>query len=223
MASRLVFAHIGDDRLTVEKLLSPQSLILLVGGAMLFGSALTLGVYLLQRSFSRTLKPDKPRPARVRAADEAAFTLATIRAVVTQLKADQKATQEKLVLAERRAEENARKFEILAREIDYGLMIFDAEGYISFSNPPVRKILAVDTWSRRRYPEILSDLAPLSELLGECFATGTEVRKKRVEFQGSDGSKRRVEVSVSPSRDRTGAMEVVACVFRELAPPTPGA
>ncbi len=207
----------------MDKLLSPQTLILLVGGALLFGSALTLGVYLLQRSFNRTLKPNKPRPAKVRLEDEAAFTLATIRAVVTQLKADLKGTQEELVAAERHAEENARKFDLLAREIDYGLMIFDAEGFIGFSNPLVRKLLAVDTWSRRRYPEIFNDIAPLSELIGACFATGAEVRKKTVEFQGSDGTKRRVEVSVLPTHDRTGAMEVVACMFRELPPPAPDA
>jgi PAS domain S-box-containing protein len=205
----------------MDKLLSPQTLILLVGGALLFGTALTLGVYLLQRSFNRSLKSNKPRPARVRVEDEAAFTLATIRAVVTQLKTDLKATQEKLVAAERHAEENTRKFELLAREIDSGLMVFDAAGFISFSNPPVRKILAVDTWSRRRYAEIFNDITPLSELIDECFATGAEVRKKFVEFQGSDGSKRWVEVSVLPTRDRTGALEVVACVFRELRPPAP--
>jgi len=203
----------------MDKLLSPQTLILLVGGALLFGTALTLGVYLLQRSLNRSLKSKKTRPARVRVEDEAAFTLATIRTVVTQLKGDLKATQENLVAAERHAEENARKFELLAREIDSGLMVFDAAGFISFSNPSVRKILGVDTWSRRRYAEIFNDMTPLSELIGACFATGTEVRKKFVEFQGPDGSKRWVEVSVLPTRDRTGALEVVACVFREGTPP----
>jgi len=207
----------------MDKLLSPQTLILLVGGALLFGTALTLGVYLLQRSLNRSLKSKKTRPARVRVEDEAAFTLATIRTVVTQLKGDLKATQENLVAAERHAEENARKFELLAREIDSGLMVFDAAGFISFSNPSVRKILGVDTWSRRRYAEIFNDMTPLSELIGACFATGTEVRKKFVEFQGPDGSKRWVEVSVLPTRDRTGALEVVACVFRELVSLAPEA
>ena len=72
----------------------------------------------------------------MRLEDEAAFTLATMKAVITQLKTDQKATQEKLVAAERRAEEKARKFEILAREIDLGLIIFDAAGLYIFLQPP---------------------------------------------------------------------------------------
>jgi PAS domain-containing protein len=207
----------------MEQLLSPRNLILLVGGALLFGSVLTLGVYLIQRSFSRNLKPSKPRPARVRVEDETAFTLATIRAVVTQLKTDQKAMEEKLVVAERRAEENAHKFELLAREIDYGLLIFDADGFITFSNPLARKLLAVDTWSRRRYGEILEDIPALSKLVGECFATGTETRKKTIECQGYNERKRLIEISVLQTRDRSGALEIVACVFRELASATPGA
>jgi len=207
----------------MNQLLTPQNLILLVGGAVLFGGMLTLGVYLLQRSFSRGLKTDKPRHAKIRLEDEAAFTLTTIKSVVTQLKADQKATEEKLAAAEHRAEEKARQFELLAREIDLGLIIFDAQGYISFSNPLVRKMLGIDTWSRRRYTEIFHEIPAVSALLGNGFEPGTEVRKKAIEFQGLDGSKRVVEVSVLPTEDRRGARESVVCIFREVALPSPGA
>ena len=196
---------------------------LLIGVAVAVISVVFLRVYMLQKSLSRTLKPEESKLPKVRVEDEAAFTLATVKAVIAQLKAEQKTTQEKLVVAERRAEENARKFELLAREIDDGLMIFDAEGFITFSNPPVRRILAVDTWSRRRYGEIFHDIPDLSKLIGECVETGTETRKRTIEFQGSDGSTPRVEVSVLTTRDPFGAMEVVACVFREVAPTAPGA
>jgi PAS domain-containing protein len=200
---------------------NPQHLILLFGGAVLVISIVLLAVYFLQKSLGRSLKAGEPKAAKVRVEDEAAFGLATLKAVITQLKADQKAAQEKLVVAERRAEESARKFELLAREIEYGLIVFDTEGFITFSNPLVRQLLAVDTWSRRRYGEIFQNNSPLSQLIAACFETGTETRKKTVEVQGDDESKRRVEVSVLPTRDRSGAMEVVACIFREVPPPVP--
>ena len=95
---------------------------------------------------------------------------------------------------------SARKFELLAREIDLGLISFDAQGYISFSNPLVRKMLAIDTWSRRRYAEIFHDIPALSGLIENGFETGTEVKRQAIEFQGLDGSKRRIEVSVLPTR-----------------------
>jgi PAS domain-containing protein len=202
---------------------NPQQLIMLFGGALLVGSAVILGVYLLQKSLGRTLNPKEPKAAKVRVDDEAAFTLATVKGVLAQLTSDQKATQEKLAAAERRAEENAHKFEILAREIDCGLMLFDADGFITYSNPLVRKVLAVDTWSRRRHGEIFHDLPAFSKLIDECVATGTDIRKNPVELQGSDGSKRRVEVSVLTTRDRSGKMEVIACMFREMTPAAPDA
>jgi PAS domain-containing protein len=198
---------------------NPQQMILLFGGAVLVVMALLLGVYFLQKFIARNLKSEDPRTAKLRVDDEAAFTLATVKGVLTQLKTDQKATQEKLIAAERRADESTHKFELLAREIEYGLMIFDAEGFITFSNPLVRKILAVDTWSRRRHGEIFHDIPAFSELIRECVATGTDIRKCPVEFHGSDGSERRVEVSVLTTRDRSGGMEFIACVFREVTPP----
>ncbi len=207
----------------MNQLLAPQNLILLVGGAVVFGGILTVGVYLLQRSFSRGLRTDKPRHAKIRLEDEAAFTLATIKSVVTQLKTGQKATEEKLAAADRRAEEKARQFEILAREIDLGLIIFDAQGYISFSNLLVRKRLGIDTWSRRRYAEIFHDIPALSTLLESGFETGMEVKRQAIEFQVLDGSKRFVEVSVFPTEDRSGARESVICIFRDVALPSPGA
>ncbi|MGO8789587.1 MAG: hypothetical protein ACLQVL_19680 [Terriglobia bacterium] len=198
-----------------------QQLILLFGGGVLVISVLLLVVYFLQQSVGRARKSGNPKPARVPVEDEAAFTLATVNAVITQLKAEQKSTQEKFIAAERRAEENARKFELLAREIDFGLMVLDAEGFIGFSNLLARRILGVDTWSRRRYGEIFRDIPDLALIIGDCFEAGMETRKRSIELSGTDGSKRWVDVSVLPSRDRSGAMDVVACVVRESAPPAP--
>ena len=205
------------------KLLSTQNLLLLIGGAALIGTVLTLAVFLLQRSFGRALKPDKTRPPKISVEDEAAFTLTAIKSVVTQLKAEQKESQEKLLAAERRADENARKFEIIAREIEHGLIVFDAQGYISSSNPLARTMLNVDTRSRRRYPEIFKDIPPLPELIGSCFEAGAEVREKTIEFQVLDGTKRTVDASILPTRNSSGALEFVICIFREMKPPSPEA
>lgn len=190
-------------------------MIFLFGGAVFVISVLLLGVYFLQKSLRRGLKSDESKPAKVRVDDEAAFTLATVKGVITDLKADQKVMQEKLVEAERRADEHIRKFELLAREIDYGVILFDAQGFIAFANPLVRKLLGVDIWSRRRFTEIFHDNPDLSKLISDCFETGTETRKKIVERQGPDTLKHQFEFSVLQTRDRNGALDAVACVFRE--------
>jgi PAS domain-containing protein len=207
----------------VGKLLSTQNLLLLVGGAALIGTFLTLAVFLLQKSFGRTSKTDKPRPPRITVEDEAAFTLTTIKSVVTQLKTNQNELEEKLLAAERRADENARKFELISREVDYGLIVFDVQGYVSFSNPLVCTMLNVDTWSRRRYLEIFKDTPPLSELVGSCFEAGIEARQNPVEVQISDGTRRGVAASILPTRNSSGALEYVLCIFREVKSPAPEA
>lgn len=200
----------------VEQLSNPHTLFLLVGGAALVGAVLTLAVYLLQRSFSRPVKSDKQRPPKVRVEDEAAFTLATIKSVVTELKTDQKALQEDLAVAQRNAEETSRKFELIAREIEQGLIVFNPQGYISFSNPLVRKMLVIDTWSRRRYSEIFHESPALSDLIRASLESGAEVRKTSIEIQLPDGKVRRIEASVLPTRDCAGAMESVTCIFWDV-------
>jgi len=192
---------------------------LLFIGAALAICVVIVGAYVLEKYLRGTLNPQEPKHPKMRVGDEVGFTLATVKGVVTQLKDAHKEAQEKLLAAERRADEQARKFELLAREIDYGLMIFDARGFLAFSNPLVRKLLAVDTWARRRYGEIFQDFPALSQLIGECFEAGTETRERSVDFQGPDGRTSRVEVSVLLTRDSVGALEIVACMFRELPAP----
>jgi PAS domain-containing protein len=201
--------------------INSQQMILLAGVAVLVIVVLIMAVYLLQKTLGRGLKSDESTPTRVRLEGDAGFALTTVQGVIAELKSDQKATQEKLVAAERRADENAHKFELLARELDCGLMIFDPAGYVTFSNPLARQLLAVDTWARRRYGEILQDISELSQIIGECFDLGTETRKKPIQFQGADGTERHVEVSVLPTRDRAGAVEVVACIVRDRPPSPP--
>jgi PAS domain-containing protein len=199
----------------MNPLLNMQHLVFLFGAALLGVCVLILGIYLLQKFLRPSLKLEEAPRVKVRVEDEAAFSLETVKSVIAQLKTEQKTLQEKLVEAERRAEMNARKFDLLAREIDYGLITFDDQGMITFSNSLVREVLGVDTWSRRRFTEIFRDFPELSRLIGECIETGAETRSTPCKLAQSDGTVLGVEVSVLATCDRRGARDVVACLFRE--------
>jgi PAS domain-containing protein len=199
--------------------LSPQTLVALIGAVACIGVILSLAVFLLQRNLGRKSKDEKPRPLRIRPEDEAAFTLTAIKSVVAQLKAEQKTLQEQLAAAERNVEATARKLELLAREIEHGMIVFDAQGYIALSNPQARKMLGVDTWSRRRYTEIFQEISGLPDLVQRCFEEGTERGEKSITVQDHDGTTRQIQATALPSRDRMGAVESVICVFRETAFP----
>lgn len=197
--------------------LSFLQLTFLVGGAVVVALVLIVAIYTLHKCFRGTLKPDDFKPPRVRVTDETAFTLATMQAVIAQLKDEQKATQAKLVAAEQRAEENTRKIPLIAQEMDQGLMVFDRQGFLIQANAPARELLGPDTWSRRRYAELLQSIPRLAELVRTCLETGAETRKQTVEYEAGDEGTRAIAVSVLPVRDRNGNTEAVACLLRGVS------
>jgi PAS domain-containing protein len=202
--------------------LSFLQLTFLIGGAIVVALVLIVAIYALHESIRRTLKPDDLKPPRVRVEDETAFTLATMQAVIAQLKDEQKTTQAKLGAAEQRAEENARKIALLVQEMDQGLMIFDRQGFLAQANAHARELLGPDTWSRRRYAELLQSIPKLAELVGACLETGTETRREMVEYPAGDESARAMVVSVLPLRNRNGNTEAVVCLVQGVSStPTP--
>lgn len=200
----------------MQHALSPQTLVFLMGVVACIGVVLTFAIFLLQRALGRKSKDEKPRLLNIRPQDEDTFTLTAIKSVVTQLKSEQKHLQEQFTAAERDAETVARKLELLIRELEHGVIIFDAQGYITLSNPQARKMLVVDTWSRRRYSEIFHEIAGLPDLVQSCFEDGTERSEKFISIQDQSGTTRPIQAAVLPSRNRMGAVESVICVFREV-------
>jgi PAS domain-containing protein len=196
--------------------LSFLQLTFLIGGAVVVALVLIGAFYALHKSIRGTLKPEEFKAPRVRAENETAFTLATMQAVISQLKDEQRATQARLTAAEQRAEQNARKAALLVQEMDQGLMIFDSQGFLIQSNALARELLGPDAWSRRRYAELFQSIPELIELVRTCLETGAETRKQTVECQPRDGSARATAVSVLPVRDRSGSTEAVICWLREV-------
>jgi PAS domain-containing protein len=197
--------------------LSFPQLTFLIGGAVLVAIVLIVTIYVLHKSFRRTLKPDDLKPPRVRAEDETGFALAALQGVVAQLKAEQKATQAKLAVAEQRADESTRKIALIAQEMDQGVMVFDRQGFLTQANAPARALLGPDAWSHRRYAELFQSIPRLAELVRTCLQTGAETRKETVEYQTAEESTRAITVSVLPIRDRNRSTEAVVCLLRGVS------
>jgi PAS domain-containing protein len=115
-----------------------------------------------------------------------------------------------------------RELDLIAREIDQGLILFDRQGFLAFANAPAHEVLAADTWSRRRYTEVLQAIPKLVELVGACLETGSETRKQKFEYQVRDESTRLIEVSTFPLRGQAGIIKAVVCLVGEVSSmPTP--
>ena len=186
---------------------------LLIAGAVVGAGLLVGAVYALHRSIRGSLQAEPTAAPRVRAENEAAFTVAALQAVIAQVRSEQKATQEKLLAVERESDELARRLDVVVREMDQAVLIFNQQGFVSAANPRARDLLGPDAWSRRRYPEMLAHLPKVAEWVGGCLASGSEARRETAEFEPGEG-KRPVRVSVLPLRDKSGALDGAVCLIR---------
>lgn len=193
-----------------------SQLTILVGGVILIAGLLILLFYVLHKAFQRQrntsgLKPPSPRPA-----DEAAFAMATVQSVIAGLKAREKELTKQLRDAEQRADAAARALESVMREVPMGLMVFNREGFLTQSNPAVRALLGIDTWSRRRYTEILGPESPLALYIRECLEMGKSCKREAVEHVTPIGRTRILEMSLWPCYDRGGQVEGAVCLLTDL-------
>ena len=118
--------------------------------------------------------------------------------------------------AERRARESARLSENVLREMPNGLLVFNREGFLTTANPAVRKLLGVDTWARRRYPEILGPGSSLANHVQECLDTARVVAQETVEYETAAGRKLTLGISLSPLRSPSGDVEGAICLVTDF-------
>lgn len=196
--------------------LSLQQLTLLVAGLVLLGGVLILLIYAVHKLFQRHRETSRKEFAAPRPADETAFALATMQSVITGLRAREKGLKALLHEAEQRAEARALVLESVVREVPLGLMIVNREGFLTLSNSGVRALLAIDTWSRRRYPEVLGLESPLTACIRQSLETGKKYEREPVEYVTPRGETCLLEVSLSPVCSQSGQMEGVVCLFSRL-------
>lgn len=198
-----------------------SQLTFLIAAAVALGAVVILIVYALHRAIQRQRAEGELKSAAPRAGGDAAFVLATTQGVIADLKKQQKETQELYRAAARRADEYAQRLEAIAQEIGEGLLVFDREGFVSLTNSAARTLLEIDTWSRRKYPEVLGPESPLTHLIRACFQTGTTTRPERIAHRTERGEARFLLVSVRALRARSGDINGVVCLLRAGAEAPP--
>lgn len=196
--------------------LSLSQLTLLVGGAVLIGGLLVFLVYTLHKAFQSQRQQADLKPKPPGTVDETTFAMATMQGVIAKMKAQEKELLELRRAAEQRADESARISENIIREMPSGLMVFNREGFISVANPAVRALLGVDTWSRRRYPEILGRQSTLAGYIQECLETGKTATRETIEYCTPHGETRVLGMSLSPYHASNGEIDGAVCLLTDL-------
>lgn len=188
----------------------------LLGVAILATTGLI--VYLLRRFFLSTRESEKQQIGEhtPRTENPSAFMAASMQGVIQQLREQEKELERLHKLEKERAEQTERLSEEVTRNMPAGLLVVNAVGIISSSNPAAEQVLGIRGLGFRRYSEALGASSRLTELVAECLRTGRIFRREEVEHVPPAGDTRHLGVTISPIRREEGKISGAICLLSDL-------
>ena len=177
-----------------------------------------LVVYLARKFFQSTKEEHKEKIATSapRTENPSAFMAASMQGVIQQLREQEKELERLHRIERERAEQTERLSEEVTRNMPAGLVVVNATGIISSSNPAAEQVLGIRGLGFRRYSEALGEDSALTRLVAECLETGRVFRREEVEHVPPAGDTRRLGVTISPIRRSEGKISGVICLLTDL-------
>ncbi|MGD0404813.1 MAG: ATP-binding protein [Candidatus Acidiferrales bacterium] len=127
-----------------------------------------------------------------------AFMAASMQGVIEKLRAQEKELARLHLVAQERAQESERLTEEVTRNMPTGLLLVNATGAISSTNPAAEEALGIRTLRYRSYQEILGGDSDLTKMLTACLRDAKTFQRGEVEHMTADGEVRRLGVTISP-------------------------
>jgi nitrogen-specific signal transduction histidine kinase len=127
-----------------------------------------------------------------------AFMAASMQGVIEKLRTQEKELARLHLLAQERAQESERLTEEVTRNMPTGLLLVNATGAISSTNPAAEAALGIRTLRYRSYKEILGAESELTQMLTACIRDGKTFQRGEIEHLTSEGSVRNLGVTISP-------------------------
>src|ERR1700734_2907380 len=127
-----------------------------------------------------------------------AFMAASMQGVIEKLRTQEKELARLHSLAQERAQESERLTEEVTRNMPTGLLLVNATGAISSTNPAAEEALGMRTLRYRSYKEILGAESQLAHMLTACIRDGKTFQRGEVEHMTSEGEVRHLGVTISP-------------------------
>jgi len=177
-----------------------------------------LAVYLLRKFFQSSKEEQKESVATSAPSTEnaSAFMAASMQGVIQQLREQEKELERLHKIEKERAEQTERLSEEVTRNMPAGLVVVNATGIISSSNPASEQVLGIRGLGFRRYSEVLGQDSALTKLVAECLETGRIFRREEVEHVPPAGDTRHLGVTISPIRRGEGKINGVICLLTDL-------
>jgi two-component system, NtrC family, sensor histidine kinase HydH len=162
---------------------------------------------------AREWDPDSPDPGNA-----SAFMTASMQGVIEKLRAQEKELARLHLLAQERAQESERLTEEVTRNMPTGLLLVNATGAISTTNPAAEAALGLKTLRYRSYKEILGAESELSKMLTACIRDGKTFQRGEVEHLTAEGEVRHLGVTISPIYRSARAMTRATAEFGTVPP-----
>src|ERR1700693_5129946 len=109
-----------------------------------------------------------------------AFMAASMQGVIEKLRAQEKELARLNLLAQERAQESERLTEEVTRNMPTGLLLVNATGSISSTNPAAEEALGIRTLRYRSYQEILGADSDLTKMLTACLRDAKTIQRGEV-------------------------------------------
>jgi PAS domain S-box-containing protein len=181
--------------------------------------AITALVVLLMRRFFQSTRDEHGEEFATSAPsteNPSAFMAASMQGVIQKLRDQEKELERLHRIEKERAEQTERLSEEVTRNMPAGLLVVNATGIISTSNPAAEQVLGIRGLGFRRYSEALGASSDLTRLVAECLATGKIFRREEVEHVPPAGDTRHLGVTISPIRRGTENISGAICLLTDL-------
>src|SRR6266705_2875530 len=177
-----------------------------------------LVVYLLRKFFQSTREEHRKefKTSAPSTENPSAFMTASMQGVIQQLREQEKELERLHRIEKERAELTERLSEEVTRNMPAGLLVVNATGIISSSNPAAEQVLGIRGLAFRRYSEALAASPDLTKLIEECLSTGKIFRREEVEHLPPAGDTRHLGVTISPIRRGEGKISGAICLLTDL-------
>jgi signal transduction histidine kinase len=178
-----------------------------IGAAYLIGFFVAISIFVLAmiaiarkvlRQHHVSDQPASWEPESPDTENPSAFMAASMQGVIERLRAQEKELARLHALAQERAQESERLTEEVTRNMPTGLLLVNATGAISSTNPAAEEALGMRTLRYRSYKEILGAESQLAHMLTACIRDGKTFQRGEVEHMTSEGEVRHLGVTISP-------------------------
>ncbi len=202
-----------------------ELLLRLAGGLLVIGVVLGASLFLtrkLFKSWQKELQGDVAAPPP-RPEDAAQFAMAAYQGVIQQMR-EQEKELERLNRAERqRAEESQQLAATIMTNMATGLVMLNARGLITESNPAAKLTLGHQLLSGRDYKEVFwpghesMDALPDGLVaLQDCLTTGHTVRRMTMNYRPPQGPSMVLGIGFSPIRAADGGIGGAIILLTDL-------